>query len=116
MYQRDLKRRDCRDTPDITPPAQIAAPTVSSPTVEGGPVPIVAVTPSSTLNDAWTGNHVIDDDPSTAWASQLSYERREETLVLNLGSPQTIDRVRLKPDGLYTDFFPKTFGLREQRQ
>ena len=99
------------ETPDITPPAQIAAPTVSSPTVEGGPVPIVAVTPSSTLNDAWTGNHVIDDDPSTAWASQLSYERREETLVLNLGSPQTIDRVRLKPDSLYTDFFPKTFRV-----
>jgi hypothetical protein len=99
------------DTPDITPPAQIDMPTVSSPATDGGPVPIVAVTPSTTLNDAWSGNQLIDGDASTSWASELSFERREETLVLNLGSPQRVDRITLKPDALYQDFFPKTFRV-----
>ena len=98
------------ETPDITPPPK----SLHQPSQVQQSKVVQFRLPQSPhrvhLNDGWTGNHVIDDDPSTAWASQLSYERREETLVLNLGSLKP-DRVRLKPDSLYTDFFPKTFRV-----
>jgi|GEM_PF-3740522 len=97
---------------DITPPAAIAD--LAAAVVNASPYPKLSAAgaiSSSDLYGVYVAANAIDGDEQTLWSSQPSPVPREEYLTADLGSVQTVCRVRLLPRPAWPQLFPDDFAL-----
>ncbi|MBT6488252.1 MAG: hypothetical protein HOK97_00705, partial [Deltaproteobacteria bacterium] len=98
-------------TDDLTAPAAPSNLTASNVTSATGVITAQSVVASSVLGPGWSADNAIDGNATSPWASEGSTSPSTETLTLDLGSVQSVDRIALRPDGLYTTLFPADFDL-----
>ena len=98
-------------TDDLTAPGSPSNLTATNVTDTQGVIPVQNVTASSVLGPGWSADNAVDGSSTSPWASEGSETPQTETLILDLGSVQTVDRITLRPDGLYTTLFPTDFDL-----
>ena len=97
--------------PDMTKPGAPSALSVGVPDVLGKAIAITQVTASSVLSPSWDSSNLIDGDPTSSWASTGTDASSAESLVLDLGTSQSIEQIKLTPDAKYLDLFPRGFTL-----
>ena len=81
---------------DVTSPPELPVPSASS---------------SSALYGRFVADNAIDGDTATFWSSADSAAPTAETLTLDLGSVQTVGKVRSLP-GYFASLFPSSFQIR----
>ena len=98
-------------TDDLTAPASPSNLTATNVTSSTGVISAQSVVASSVLGPGWSADNSIDGNATSPWASEGSTSPQTETLTIDLGSVHTVDRIALRPDGLYTSLFPSDFDL-----
>ena len=98
-------------TDDLTAPAAPSNLTANNVAPTTGVIDAQSVVASSVLGPGWSADNAIDNNATSPWASEGNTSPQTETLIIDLGSVQTVDRVALRPDGLYTTLFPADFDL-----
>lgn len=98
-------------TPDVTAPSAPASLAVATPDLRDGELAAKSADASSWLGASWNPPLAIDQNEATAWASQGSQTGVIETLTIDLGGNSTIDRIKLLPDGVHPQQFPRAFSL-----
>jgi hypothetical protein len=78
--------------------------------VGGQSISLLAAEASSVLSPVWDVDHVLDADTTSSWSS-AALGSSPETVVVDLGNTQSIDRIKLLPDAFYPQLFPKAFTL-----
>jgi len=97
---------------DETSPAAIAD--LAAAAVNAGPYPKLSAAEASSSSDlygVYVAANAVDGDEQTLWSSQPSQVPREEYLTADLGSVQTVCRVRLLPRPAWPQLFPDDFAL-----
>lgn len=98
-------------TDDLTAPGAPSNLSVTSITGSTGTIAAQSITASSVLGPGWSANNAVDGSPTSPWASEGHAAPQVETLILDLGSSFMVDRIVLRPDGLFTELFPVDFSL-----
>lgn len=98
-------------TPDLTAPAAPASLVVKAADPQGPLLLPLSAEASSSLGGSWNPAFAVDEDAMTSWASAGSEHAEVKTLTVDLGESQPIERIRLRPDGVYRNLFPRDFEL-----
>ncbi|MES1165164.1 MAG: discoidin domain-containing protein, partial [Verrucomicrobiota bacterium] len=99
------------NVPDLTKPGAPSGLTVGTPDTGGKRLVATKVTPSSVLGPSWDAANAVDGDATSAWASAGSDDSVAQSLVLDFGSTQSIEQVKLSADAKYLELFPRDFTL-----
>ncbi|MBK6685765.1 MAG: discoidin domain-containing protein [Deltaproteobacteria bacterium] len=98
-------------TPDQTAPAAPEALVVVAPPASSTPLVASLISASSDLGANWRAAAASDGNLATSWSSASRPNFATETLTADLGSTWRVDRIRLHPDHVYPELFPRNFNL-----
>ena len=98
-------------TPDLTAPSAPGALAGAAPGRTDAPLQPSSVTASSFLSSAWTADQLIDGDLATSWASAGDTTVQAQTVIVDLGGSNRVDRVEIHPDLVYPELMPPDFVI-----
>ena len=101
-------------TLDITAPDRVEDLVAEPMGLSGGRVTGAVSERSGAFNEASEASFAIDGNPASIWLSERTVRPAPAHLVVDLGEPRQVGRVRLLPASAYTHLFPSDWRLEVQ--
>ncbi|MEM6531829.1 MAG: fibronectin type III domain-containing protein [Myxococcota bacterium] len=96
-------------TPDQTAPAAVEAFAASTPSVSVPTLSVVAASASSTLDDVWPVEALLDGDVGTSWVSMGSVSGDLESVTVDLGETESVGGIALRGSEQHLSLLPVDF-------